>query len=83
MKNLIRTPNQPLAQFCRRQHERNILSRRPKEIPSRLQIIDYKVLPSEEGKIMVKTLILNTSTVISTNIPDNVVLLSNGYVAKI
>lgn len=80
MKKSIRTPNQPLEQYCRRQHERSLLPKNIINAPVPFKINRSSVINEE---IVVKSLTFNASFIITTSTPNNVVLLQDGYVMEI
>lgn len=80
MKVSIRTPNQPLEQYCRRQYEKSLLPNIITEIPSPFTIKSSSI---RDGVVIVKSLILNSSFFITISTPNNVVLLKDGSVMEI
>ncbi|KAK0174311.1 hypothetical protein PV327_010943 [Microctonus hyperodae] len=80
IKNSIRTPNQPLEQYCRRKYERSLLPKKVISAPMPFEIIRSSVINEEE---VVKSLKFNSSFIITTTTPNNVVLLQDGSVMEI
>lgn len=81
IKRLIRTPNQPLVQFCRRKSEYNrVVSLQPQSIPSKYKI-QQRI--KKQKVVIVEKLFLNYATTVTANAPNNIVLMKNGTVAVI
>lgn len=78
IKRLLRTPNKPLSQVCRRLYEKDTLAN--KEVAITNNEILTKVI--ENGKIYIKKIVWNFMT-ITTKRRDNMVLLNNNIIMKI
>ncbi|KYN09647.1 hypothetical protein ALC57_18167, partial [Trachymyrmex cornetzi] len=80
IKRTLRNSVKPLAQVCRREHERKIIKLKKQiSLPSEIKIHEFKINNStlHITKVTINFLILTIKT------PNNVVLLNNGYVMKI
>lgn len=79
IKRTLRTAVKPLAQICRREHERTQLKKQI-SLPSEFKIHNFKI---NNSTLCITKLTINFFTEITIKAPNNIVLSNNGYVMKI
>jgi len=80
IKRTLRTSVKPLAQVCRREHERTIKLKKQISLPSEFKIHEFKI---NNSTLHITKVTINFSILITIKTPNNVVLLNNGYVMQI
>lgn len=81
MRKLLRTANKPLAQICRRMHEKNIINKKV-VIPPVFSIVRQKRIPdSSARRLLIK--IRYRNFLITATQPNNIFMLNNDMTVKI